>query len=169
MGNPICAFSIVRTKLAKQLCTFVDSMICKLSLAQYSGRNFVGSNYPIPRESVKDLLLVSRYQIRFQFPQLGVLLTFDLFVLSPKVTINLLASVSLLLSLFACLYDILFVLSFQGHPKISPINDLNHSSLAPNKIKSSPVEYLQPWGKSFIGITLPELTPLVLTGMKEGQ
>ena len=118
MGNPICAFTIVRTKLAKQFGTFVDSMICKLSLAQYSGRNFVDSNYSIPRKSVKDLLLVSRYQIRFQFPQLGVLLTFDLFVLSPKVTINLLASVSLLLSLFACLYDILLVLSFQGHPKI---------------------------------------------------
>ena len=118
MGNPICAFTIVQTKLAKQFGTFVDSMICKLSLAQYSGRNFVDSNYSIPRKSVKDLLLVSRYQIRFQFPQLGVLLTFDLFVLSPKVTINLLASVSLLLSLFACLYDILLVLSFQGHPKI---------------------------------------------------
>ena len=84
MGNPICAFTIVRTKLAKQFYTFVDSMICKLSLAQYSGRNFVDSNYSIPRKSVKDLLLVSRYQIRFQFPQLGVLLTFDLFVLSPK-------------------------------------------------------------------------------------
>ena len=112
MGNPICAFTIVRTKLAKHFCTFVDSMICKLSLAQYSGRNFVDSNYSIPRKSVKDLLLVSRYQIRFQFPQLGVLLTFDLFVLSPKVTINLLASVSLLLSLFACLYDI-FSLSFK--------------------------------------------------------
>ena len=42
-------------------------------------------------------------------------------------------------------------------------------SLAPNKIRSSPVEYLQPWGKFFIGITLPELTPLVLTGMVEGQ
>ena len=96
MRNPICAFTIVRTKLAKQFCTFADSMICKLSLAQYSGRNFVDSNYSIPRKSVKDLLLVSRYQIRFQFPQLGVLLTFDLFVLSPKVTINLLASVSLL-------------------------------------------------------------------------
>ena len=86
MGNPICAFTIVRTKLAKQFCTFVDSMICKLSLAQYSGRNFVDSNYSIPRKSVKDLLLVSRYQIRFQFPQLGVLLTYLYFLLrSPSI------------------------------------------------------------------------------------
>ena len=43
------------------------------------------------------------------------------------------------------------------------------ASLAPNNVRSSPVEYLQPWWKSFIGTTLPELTPLVLTGMEEGQ
>ena len=43
------------------------------------------------------------------------------------------------------------------------------ASLAPNRIRSSPVEYLQPLGKLFIGITLPELTPLVLNGMVEGQ
>ena len=43
------------------------------------------------------------------------------------------------------------------------------ASLAPNNVRSSPVEYLQPWWKFFIGITLPELTPLVLTGMEEGQ
>ena len=43
------------------------------------------------------------------------------------------------------------------------------ASLAPNNVRSSPVEYLQLWGKFFIGITLPELTPLVLTGMVEGQ